>query len=80
MSMPIGAAVLTAVSFFLFYADSAKAKESGPKDASVSTGSDKATSPQLSSSEDTSSRFLVKEVRITGNTLVSTDEFWENCP
>ena len=80
MNLPIGTAVLIAVSSFFLYADSAKAKESGPKDVTVPASSNEATNPQLSSSEDTSPRFLVKELRITGNTLVTTDELLEKLP
>ncbi len=35
---------------------------------------------QLNLPEDTSSRFIVKEVRISGNTLISTDELLMNIP
>jgi hemolysin activation/secretion protein len=41
---------------------------------------DKASLAELSFPEDTSQRFLVKELRISGNNLVSTEELLEDMP
>lgn len=52
----------------------------GPEPAAVVAALLEDSTEQPNSPEDTSARFAVKELRISGNILISTDELLENLP
>ena len=84
MSIPTRKALLTVVCFLLFYftgfpgANKAVSKGANVSDAVGEASDIQSSFPDLP--EDTSPRFLVKEVRISGNSLVSTEELLEELP
>ncbi len=77
MSEPMGKMLLTVVSLFFLFTGFTRANDPAAKGPAVAGT---ASNTKLSSSEDTSPRFLVKELRIDGNTLISTDELLDRLP
>ncbi len=84
MNVPIKAALLIMISLVLFFTTNfSQALKAAPNQTNVQDAIDRGSSsnpgiPDLP--EDTSPRFKMKEVRISGNSLVSTDELFEGLP
>jgi hemolysin activation/secretion protein len=83
MCTPVITTFLTAVSLVLFLTGFAGANKAVSKGTNVSDTVNRTSYSQSSfhnPAEDTSPRFVVRELRISGNTLISTDELLENLP